>query len=48
MASHHSDDEEEVSNEFNLFDDDVQGAIDELLKNAKVYTKRCQIKKKNF
>ncbi|XP_050902203.1 uncharacterized protein LOC127112050 [Lathyrus oleraceus] len=37
MASHHSDDEEdEVSNEFSLFDSDAQGATNELLEECKI------------
>ena len=48
MASHHSDNEEEVSNEFNLFDDDVQDAIDELLKECKSLYKKVSNKEKEL
>ena len=40
MASYHSDNEDdEVSNEFSLFDSDAQGAIDELLNECKILYK---------
>src|SRR4051812_39107703 len=36
MASHHSDDEDnEVSNKFTIYENDAQGAIDELLNECK-------------
>ncbi|CAI8600976.1 unnamed protein product [Vicia faba] len=46
MDSHHSDDEiEEVSNEFSLYDNDVQGSIDELLNECKNFYKTVSIQK---
>ncbi|XP_050882935.1 uncharacterized protein LOC127086256 [Lathyrus oleraceus] len=49
MASHHSDDEvNEVSNDFSLFDNDVQGAIDELLNECKILYKIISSQKKQI
>ncbi|XP_050914601.1 uncharacterized protein LOC127129463 [Lathyrus oleraceus] len=49
MASHHSDDEvNEVSNDFSLFDNDVQGAIDELLNECKILYKTISSQKKQI
>ena len=49
MASHHSDDEDnEVSNEFSLFDSDAQGAIDELLNECKILYKTISSQKKQI
>ena len=49
MASHHSDDEvNEVSNDFSLFDNDVQGAIDELLTECKILYKTISSQKKQI
>ena len=40
MASYHSDDEnDEVGNEFSLYDNDVQGGIEELLNECKILYK---------
>lgn len=40
MASHHSNDEnEEVSNDFYIYDNDAQVAIDELLNECKILYK---------
>lgn len=49
MASHHSDDEvNEVSNDFSLFDNDVQSAIDELLNECKILYKTISSQKKQI
>jgi peptidoglycan hydrolase CwlO-like protein len=48
MASHHSDDEEEVSNDFSLFEDDAQGAINELLNECKIIYKTISSQKKQI
>lgn len=40
MASHHLDDEDEdVTNDFSLYDNDAQGDIDELLSECKILYK---------
>ena len=47
MTSHHSDDEyEKFSNDFSLYDNDAQGAIDELLNECKVLYKMMSTQKK--
>lgn len=49
MTSHHSDDEyEEVSNDFFIYDNDAQGAIDELLNECKVLYKMMSNQKKQI
>lgn len=49
MESHHSDDESyEVSNEFTLYDNDAQGAINELLNECKVLYKTISSQKKHI
>ena len=48
MALHHSDDEEEVSNDFSLFDDDAQDAINELLNECKILYKTISSQKKQI
>src|SRR4051812_40128577 len=49
VATHHSDDEDnEVSNEFSLFDNDVQGAINELLNECKILYKTVSTQKKQI
>ncbi|XP_050914784.1 uncharacterized protein LOC127129688 [Lathyrus oleraceus] len=46
MASHHSDDEDdEVSSNFSIFDNDAQGAIDELLSECKILYKTISSQK---
>ncbi|XP_050890112.1 uncharacterized protein LOC127095473 [Lathyrus oleraceus] len=46
MASHHSDDEDdEVSSNFSIFDNDGQGAIDELLSECKILYKTISSQK---
>ncbi|XP_050909962.1 uncharacterized protein LOC127123830 [Lathyrus oleraceus] len=47
MTSHHSNNEEdEVNNEFSLYDSDAQGAINELLKECKILYKTISSQKK--
>ncbi|XP_050875904.1 uncharacterized protein LOC127079563 [Lathyrus oleraceus] len=49
MVSHHSDDEEnEVSNNFSLYDSDAQGAINELLEECKICIKQYHLKRNKF
>lgn len=49
MASHHFDNEdEEVSNEFSIYDNDAQGAIDELLNECKILYKMVSNQKKQI
>lgn len=48
MASHHSDDEEEVSNEFSIYDNDAQGVINELLNECKIMYKTISSQKKQI
>lgn len=49
MASHYSDDEnEEVSNDFFLYDNDAQGAIDELLDECKFMYKTMSTQNKQI
>lgn len=49
MASHHSDDEnDEVSNEFSIYDNDAQGVIDELLNECKILYKTISSQKKQI
>ena len=49
MASHHSDSEDdEVSNQFYLFDSDAQGIIDELLNEWKILYKTISSQKKQI
>ena len=49
MASHHSDDEDdEVSSNFSIFDNDAQGAIDELLSECKILYKTISSQKKQI
>lgn len=49
MASHHSDDEnDEVSNEFSIYDNDTQGAIDELINECKAFYKTLSNQKKQI
>lgn len=49
MASHHSDDEEnEVSNDFSLYDSDAQDAINELLNECKILYKTISSQKKQI
>ena len=49
MASHHSNGEnDEVSNEFSLFDSDAQGAIDKLLNECKILYKTILSQKKQI
>ena len=46
IASHHSDDEgDEVSSNFSIFDNDAQGAIDELLSECKILYKTISSQK---
>ncbi|XP_050908720.1 uncharacterized protein LOC127122424 [Lathyrus oleraceus] len=46
MASHHSDDEgDEVSSNFSIFDNDAEGAIDELLSECKILYKTISSQK---
>ncbi|XP_050878843.1 uncharacterized protein LOC127082659 [Lathyrus oleraceus] len=46
MASHHSDDEDdEVSSNFSIFDNDAQGEIDELLSECKILYKTISSQK---
>ena len=48
MASDDSDDEEEVSNNFSLFDDDAQDGINELLNECKILYKTISSQKKQI
>lgn len=49
MASHHSNNEdEEVINEFSIYDNDAQGAIDELLNECKILYKMVFNQKKQI